>query len=87
LGVCVAVAVGSRVSAVCRSARVFARLFGVDSMARDVSALDPMLTSIESMNRSMQSMTFTTATMRDEMGSMSRNIGRPMSFMNSFLPW
>lgn len=69
------------------SSNVRTMTVGVDSMARDVGALDPMLTSIESMNRSMQSMTFTTATMRDEMGSMSRNIGRPMSFMNSFLPW
>jgi hypothetical protein len=60
---------------------------GVDSMARDVGTLEPMLSSIEAMNRSMQSMTFTTATMRDDLGSMNRSIGRPMHFMNSFMPW
>jgi len=60
---------------------------GVDSMARDVGTLEPMLTSIEAMNRSMQSMTFTTATMREDIGSMNRSIGRPMHFMNSFMPW
>lgn len=69
------------------SSNVRTMTVGVDSMARDVSALDPMLTSMESMNKSMQSMTFTTATMRDEVGSMGRSIGRPMHFMNSFLPW
>ncbi|MFP4063751.1 MAG: hypothetical protein ACOC26_01165 [Halochromatium sp.] len=60
---------------------------GVDSMARDVNALEPMLSSIEAMNRSMQSMTFTTANMRDDLGAMNHNIGRPMRFMNSFIPW
>lgn len=69
------------------SSNVRTMTVGVDSMARDVASLEPMLTSIESMNRSMQSMTFTTATMREDIGAMNRNIGRPMHFMNSFLPW
>jgi len=25
--------------------------------------------------------------MRDDMGNMSRNISRPMQFMNWFMPW
>jgi hypothetical protein len=56
-------------------------------MARDVSVLEPMLTTIQGMDQSMQSMTYTTATMRDEVGIMTRNIGRPMHFINSFMPW
>jgi hypothetical protein len=60
---------------------------GVDSMARDVSVLEPMLTSLQGMEQSVQSMTYTTATMRDEVGIMNRNIGRPMHFINSFMPW
>ncbi len=69
------------------SSNVRTMTVGVDSMARDVNTLEPMLSSIEAMNRSMQSMTFTTATMREDIGAMNRNIGRPMHFMNSFLPW
>ena len=69
------------------SANVRSMAVGVDSMARDVSALEPMLTSMESMTQSMQHMTMTTATMRDDMSTMNRNIGRPLSFMNSFMPW
>lgn len=69
------------------SSNVRTMTVGVDSMARDVSALEPMLSSIEAMDRSMQSMTFTTATMREDIGSMNRSIGRPMHFMNSFMPW
>jgi hypothetical protein len=46
-----------------------------------------MLSSIKAMDQSLQSMTFTTANMRDDLGVMNRNIGRPMHFMNSFMPW
>lgn len=69
------------------SSNVRTMAVGVDSMSRDVSTLEPMLTSIENMDQSMRSMTFTTATMRDDLGGMNRNIGRPMHFMNSFMPW
>jgi len=69
------------------SSNVRTMAVGVDSMARDVSVLEPMLTSIQGMEQSVQSMTYTTATMRDEVGIMNRNIGRPMHFINSFMPW
>lgn len=69
------------------SSNVRTMTVGVDSMARDVATLEPMLSSIEIMTQSMQSMTFTTATMREDLGSMNRSIGRPMHFMNSFMPW
>jgi hypothetical protein len=60
---------------------------GVESMARDVTTLEPMLSSIESMDRAIQSLNFSTASMRDDMSGLNRNIGRPMHFMNSFMPW
>jgi uncharacterized protein YoxC len=52
-----------------------------------VGTLEPMLTNMSSMDRSMQSMTMTTANMRNDMAHMNHNISRPMSFMNTFLPW
>ncbi len=69
------------------TANVRTMAVSVDSISRDVSALEPMLTSMETMDRAMQNMTLTTATMRDDMSVMNRNISRPMSFMNSFMPW
>jgi len=69
------------------SANVRSMAVGVDSMARDVSTLEPMLTSMQNLDRSVQGMTLTTSTMRDDMGNMSRNISRPMQFMNWFMPW
>lgn len=69
------------------TANVRTMAVGVDSMARDVSTLEPMLTSMQTMDHAMQNMTLTTATMRDDMSVMNRNISRPMSFMNWFMPW
>jgi hypothetical protein len=69
------------------SANVRTMAVGVDSMARDVSTLEPMLTSLESMDQTIRSMTFSMAAMRDDMSGLNRNIGRPMHFMNSFMPW
>ena len=69
------------------SANVRSMAVGVDSMARDVSTLEPMLTSMETIDKALQHMTLTTATMRDDMNVMNRNISRPMSFFNAFMPW
>jgi methyl-accepting chemotaxis protein len=69
------------------TANVRTMAVGVDSMARDVSTLEPMLTSMETIDKALQHMTLTTATMRDDMTIMNRNISRPMSFFNSFMPW
>ena len=49
--------------------------------------LDPMLTHIRNMDASMRNMTITGDQMRNEMTYMGRNIGRPLSKMNSFFPW
>lgn len=59
----------------------------VESISRDVSTLEPMLTSMETMDQAIQSMTFTTSNMRDDMAVMNRSISRPMRFMNWFMPW
>jgi methyl-accepting chemotaxis protein len=69
------------------SANVRTMAVSVESISRDVSTLEPMLTSMETMDQAIRSMTFTTANMRDDMAIMNRNISRPMSFMNRFLPW
>jgi hypothetical protein len=69
------------------SSNVRTMAVGVDSMARDVSALEPMLTTMEGMDQTMQSMSFSTAGMRNDLGVMNRNIGRPMHFINTFMPW
>ena len=59
----------------------------VESINHKVSTLEPMLTSMDSMERSMQSMTSSTGLMRTDVARMNQNIGRPMSFMNTFMPW
>lgn len=59
----------------------------VDSMATDVNTLAPMLVSMQNMDRSMQSMTLSTASMRHDMAGMNQSVGRPMHFMNQFMPW
>ena len=59
-----------------------------------VGTLEPMLTNMDSMDRSMDSMdraiqaiTVTTHNMRGDMSSINHNVSRPMSFMNTFMPW
>ena len=52
-----------------------------------VSTLQPMLETIGSMERSISSMTESTYIMRHDISRMNQNISRPMTFMNSFMPW
>ncbi len=66
----------------------------LDSMDRKVSTLEPMLANMSSMDDAMRSMTaatqsINTAThnMQFDMSRMNHSIGRPMSFMNAFMPW
>ena len=66
----------------------------LDSMDRKVSTLEPMLANMTSMDEAMRSMTaathsITAAThnIQADMMRMNHNIGRPMSFMNAFMPW
>jgi methyl-accepting chemotaxis protein len=69
------------------SANVRTMAVSVDSMARDVNTLEPMLSSIQTMDRSMQNMTLSTSSMRHDMTGLNQSIGRPMQFMNWFMPW
>ncbi|MBK1721984.1 hypothetical protein CKO23_06930 [Thiocystis violacea] len=69
------------------SANVRTMAVGVDSMARDVNTLEPMLVSMQDIDRAIQSMTLSTSSMRNDMAVMNQNISRPMHFMNSFMPW
>lgn len=62
----------------------------VEQMATRMEALDnmePMLVEINKLERSVQSMAVNTHLMRHDMGNMSSSVSRPMSVMNSMMPW
>jgi len=69
------------------SANVRTMAVSVESISKDVGTLDPMLTNMETIDQAIQSMTFTTSHMRDDMAVMNRSISRPLSFVNWFAPW
>ena len=76
------------------TANVRAMTVTMDSIDNKVATLEPMLANLDSMDGAMQSMTRSTykmgqATqyMQTDLSHMNRNIGRPMSFMNNFMPW
>lgn len=66
----------------------------MDSMEKKMRTLEPILAdmdsidkSIKSMTNSTHAMTVNTRNMQYDMSRLNRNVGRPMSFMNSFMPW
>ncbi len=69
------------------SANVRTMAVSVESMARDVSTLEPILASMQDMDQAIQSIPYTMANMRGDMASLNQNIGRPLQFMNWFMPW
>ena len=76
------------------SSNVRTMAVSVESISRDVSTLEPMLTNIDSMDQAMQvitratqSMSYATHNMRNDFSVMNRNVSRPMSVMNTFMPW
>ncbi len=76
------------------TANIRAMSANMSEINQKISTLEPMLTSIDSMDKSMTSMdraiksiTFTTHSMQTDMAIMNRNVSRPMSLMNSFMPW
>jgi len=69
------------------STDVQAMAVGVESISQDIDVLKPMLASMEGVEQGVQSITFTTANMQGDMADMNRSIGRPMTFMNRFIPW
>lgn len=71
-----------------------AMTISMDSIDHKVATLEPMLANLDSMDDAMQSMTYATHSMgrstqhmQTDMSRMNQNIGRPMSFMNTFMPW
>jgi len=76
------------------TANIRTMTINMEDINQKVGTLEPMLTNIDSMDRSMdsmdraiQSITFSTNNMRNDMASMNKNVSRPMSFMNTFMPW
>ncbi len=76
------------------TANVRTMTVSLDSIDNNVGTLQPMLANMSSMDEAIQSitvathsMTKATHNMQYDMARMNRNIGRPMSFLNTFLPW
>lgn len=76
------------------TANVRAMAANMEDINQNISTLEPMLTSIDSMDQTMDSMdraiksiTYTTQYMRSDMSNINHSISRPMSFMNTFMPW
>ena len=69
------------------SANVRTMAVSVESMNQKVGTLEPMLANINSMEKSLTSMTYATHHIGRDFNHMNQNISRPMSFMNTFMPW
>jgi len=76
------------------TANIRAMTVTMDSIDNKVATLEPMLANLDSMDGAIQSMTHATHSMgrsthfmQTDLSRMNNNIGRPMSFMNSFMPW
>jgi uncharacterized protein YoxC len=69
------------------TANVRTMAVSVEAINHKVGTLEPMLTSMDSMEKSVRGMALTTGLLRTDMAVMNRNIGRPMSFVNTFMPW
>ena len=69
------------------SANVRTMAVSVESMNKKVSTLEPMLANINSMEKSMTSMTYATHHIGRDFNTLNRNFSRPMSVVNSFIPW
>lgn len=66
----------------------------MSNMENKLDTLQPMLASMSSIDESMRSMTdatrsmtVSTHNMQVDMSHLNQNVGRPMSFMNAFMPW
>jgi methyl-accepting chemotaxis protein len=63
----------------------------IASMDRSMSSLDTriggMSASVESMNHQMAAITAATQHISGNVSGLNQNIGRPMNFMNSIMPW
>lgn len=76
------------------TANVRTMTVSLDAIDKKVGTLEPMLVNIGSMDDAIKSITAATHTMsaathnmQYDMQRMNHNIGRPMSFLNAFMPW
>lgn len=76
------------------TANVRTMTISLDSIDNKVETLGPILANMDSMDKSMKSLTNSTNSMsyaahgmQRDMSRLNRNYGRPMSFMNTFMPW
>ncbi|MCP5140881.1 MAG: hypothetical protein H6926_08335 [Chromatiales bacterium] len=53
----------------------------------NVENLAPMLSELKNINGTMRAMTVNVDMMRHDVAGMSNNVGRPMSILNSMMPW
>ena len=56
------------------------------SVSQKLNTMDPLLQNIAQMNQSIYAMTWNTGVMSEDMNRLNRSIGKPMRFMNNFLP-
>lgn len=76
------------------TANIRAMTITMDSIDNKVATLEPMLANLDSMDGAIQSMTVATHNMgrsthymQADLSRMNHNFGRPMSVINSFMPW
>ena len=59
----------------------------IATISVQLNSLEPIRVTMDEMNDSMHGMTTNMATMTRNMSQMNYTYGRPMSFMNQFMPW
>jgi len=59
----------------------------MSTISTKLDTMPPLLLNISEMNQSMKAMTMNTGIMSQDIGRVNQNIGRPISFMNTFAPW
>ncbi len=58
----------------------------ISAISTELTAMDPILQNIAQMNQSIYAMTWNTGVMSNDMNRLNQSIGKPMRFMNNFLP-
>jgi len=57
------------------------------NMVAMTATLDGQSKSMHNMEYQMRGMNMSIGQMRNDMSNLNQNVGRPMSFMNNFIPW
>jgi hypothetical protein len=69
------------------SENVRAMTGSVENISDRIAYLEPIKENMDSLDRSIRAMSVTTKGMQSDMALMNYNVSRPMSFMNTFMPW